>query len=373
MIRTGLAFLIGITCVATAPEADIVTGEIANKLDAYLKRLEANGFSGAIMATGPEFNLVRGYGFADREANLPVSTHTVFDIGSLTKQFTAAAIMKLWDEGKLQPGDTIDQYFENVPEDKRLMTIHHLLTHTAGMRDVFGGDYEVMERDEFVKRALEGSLKRPVGERYMYSNAGYSLLGAIIEKVSGMGFEEYLRKSFFEPLNMAQTGYVLPQWDKSKLAVGYVEGKRWGTPMDHLWADDGPYWNLRCNGGILSTVADMSTWHAALSTDRVLSERARERMFTPFADEGGGRSHYGYGWSVVKSSYGGTLITHNGGNGIFFADCYRYIDNDVFVVVMTNAAEEFDDRVVPLLAICYGKETELPPLDPPAWKTDTAR
>lgn len=354
---------------ASFANADTVQGDLGAKLDTYLTRLEANGFSGAVLiAKDGDIALEKAYGQADRESERPVTTDTVFDIGSITKQFTAAAIMKLWDEGKLHPADTIDKYFDNVPDDKRIMSIHHLLTHTAGLRDGFGRDYEVMERDALMQEILETRLRRPVGERYMYSNAGYSMLGAIIEKVSGMGYEEYLRKSFFDPLGMTQTGYVLPEWNKEKLAVGYVNADRWGTPLDHLWAEDGPYWNLRCNGGILSTVGDMYTWHNALLTDTVLSGQARDRMFTPLAKEGpGDSSHYGYGWTVHDSAYGGKLIAHNGGNGVFFADCYRYLDNDVFIVLMTNAAEEFD-ATAPIIALCYDREVELPELDPPAWK-----
>lgn len=368
-----IPFLVATLLLSLPARADeTVQGELGRKLDAYLARLEENGFSGAVLiAKDGEILLNKGYGFADREAKVPVTPETVFDIGSITKQFTAAAIMKLWDEGKLHPSDTIDQYFDDVPDDKRIMSIHHLLTHTSGVRDVFGPDYAVMERDTIVERILKGGLKRPVGERYMYSNAGYSLLGAIVEKVSGMGYEAYLRKSFFDPLGMDQTGYVLPDWDKSKLAVGYYGAERWGTPIDHLWADDGPYWNLRCNGGILSTVGNMYTWHQALKTDVVLSDQARERMFTPFAKEDPeGISYYGYGWTIVESNlFGGTLITHNGGNGIFFADCYRYIDADIFLQIMTNAADEFD-RVSPLLQILAGEGPELPELDPPAWRSE---
>jgi CubicO group peptidase (beta-lactamase class C family) len=325
----------------------VVRGELGPKLDDYLTRIEQAGFSGAwLVAKEGDVVLAKGYGMADREKGVPVTPDTVFDIGSITKQFTAAAILKLEMEGKLSVDDRITAYFDNVPQDRETVTIHHLLTHTSGMRESLGSDYAPITREKIVERAMKAKLLWQPGERYRYSNAGYSLLGAIVEMVSGGSYEAYLRENLFEPAGMTQTGYLLPQWKPDRLACGYTRNKDWGTPLDHRWDSDGPYWNLRANGGILSTVWDMYRWHLALKGDKILSKEAKNKMFTPHVpEEEGGKSYYGYGWVWVKTGRRTTLITHNGGNGIFFADFLRYVDEDVVILFMTNCLANFSIKI----------------------------
>jgi CubicO group peptidase (beta-lactamase class C family) len=318
---------------------EIVRGELGEKLDAHMTAQAAGGFSGVlVVARGGEVVISKGYGDADLENKLPYTSATVFDIGSITKQFTAAAIVHLESAGKLRVEDTIGKYFADVPADKRTITLHHLLTHSAGLRDNFGGDYEVMSRDDIVHQALASKLLTPPGQSYRYSNAGYSLLAAVVEIVSGAGYEAYLREHFFGPLNMAQTGYRLPDWTKSSIARGVRKtGEAWGSPLDKRWADDGPYWNLRGNGGILSTVGDMYRWHLALESDKVLSAVAKAKVFTGYVPEGlGARSHYGYGWSIAETARKTKLVTHNGGNEVFYAVVRRYVDEDTVVIMASN-------------------------------------
>src|SRR5262249_27224274 len=154
----------------------------------------------------------------------------LFSIGSITKQFTAAAILKLQMQGKLSVRDPIAKYLPNVPQDKSAITLHHLLTHSAGLESGFGpGDFEAVTRDEIIKRALASKLRSAPGKQYHYSNAGYSLLGAIVEIVSGGGYEAFLHEHLFKPAGMAQTGYRLPKWSSERLAQGYGRGgQRWG-------------------------------------------------------------------------------------------------------------------------------------------------
>jgi CubicO group peptidase (beta-lactamase class C family) len=329
--------LIGTATPGVAPV--IVKGELGQKLDGYLAELADKGTSGAyLVAKDGEVLLANGYGLANREKNIPVTPDTVFDIGSITKQFTAAAILKLEMQGKLSVDDPITQYFVGVPEERRATTLHHLLTHSAAMPDSLGGDYMPMKRATIIEQALESQPKCPPGERYRYSNVGYSLLGAIVEMVSGASYEEYLRENLFLPADMTQTGYLLPDWRSGQLAHGYRLKKDWGTPLDHRWDTDGPYWNLRANGGILSTVWDLYKWQLALAGTEVLSSEAKKKLFTPhIVEREGGDSYYAYGWVWTKTSRNTTLITHNGGNGVFFADFYWYVDENVVLILMTNA------------------------------------
>jgi CubicO group peptidase (beta-lactamase class C family) len=353
------------TVPGTTPAAAPTTDGLGAGLHAYLERVSPFGISAAfLVARGDTVILHEGYGLADRERGVAVESETVFDIGSITKQFTAAAILKLEEQGRLHVEDSIGRFFTDVPADKGGITLHHLLTHSSGLIGDLGGDYQVMPRDSLVRLALASELQWAPGTRFDYSNLGYSLLGAIVEIASGQPYERYLHESLFRPAGMARTGYTIPDWTPDELAVGYRSGRRWGTPLDHVWAPDGPWWNLRANGGILSTMGDLYRWHRALVGDAVLSSASREKMFTPHVPEGiGGDSHYGYGWAISTTPRGTRLIAHNGGNGYFFADFLRYVDEDVVIVLATNEA----DRDVPavrqrvIAAVFSGRPPALPP------------
>jgi CubicO group peptidase (beta-lactamase class C family) len=355
------------TAAARAPAEvrAISTDSLRRALSAYLERVQHYGLSGAVLVAKDGEVLVHGgYGLADREGNVSATAETVFDIGSITKQFTAAAILRLEEQGRLRVEDTISRFFTGVPADKRGITIHHLLTHSSGLIGDLGGDYQVMPRDTLIRRALASELQWAPGTRYDYSNLGYSLLGAIIERASGQSYEQYLRRHLLQPAGMWKTGYRIPEWTARELAVGYRGDHRWGTPLDHVWAPDGPWWNLRANGGLLSTVGDLYLWHLALQGDRVLSAESRRKFFQPHvAEDPDGRSHYAYGWAVFTTSRQTKLIAHNGGNGYFFADFLRYVDEDVVAIVATNAsAQEMNlarDRV--LGALFDGNVPQLPP------------
>jgi CubicO group peptidase (beta-lactamase class C family) len=354
----GLVLALALATLAAAP-----TPTLREKLDAHMSRLEAYGFSGSILvAKGGEVILNKGYGFADAKRKVPFTADTAFDIGSITKQFTAAAILKLEMQGKLGVSDPLSKWFEGVPEDKKGITLHHLLTHSAGLEDVFGGDYEEMPRDRLVKAALESKLLWAPGTRYRYSNSGYSLLGAVVEKASGRPYEEYLRENLWKPAGMTRTGYRLQE--KGPLAHGVDgEGKDWGTPVDKLWAPDGPWWNLRANGGVLSTTGDLYKWHKALEGEAILSKEAKAKMFTPHVPEDEeGSSHYGYGWAIFETPRNTRLISHNGGNGIFHADFRRYVDDGVVLIIGSNR-QDFRSipAVGPITRLIFNADYSAPP------------
>ena len=333
---------------ATSPNSTgTVRGAMGKKLDAHLTKMVESGYSGAvIVAKDGEIILRKGYGYANREKQLPVTPRTVFTIGSITKQFTGAAIVKLEMQGKLHVTDTIDQYFPNVPQDKKDITLHQLLTHTAGMPDALGRDFDTSAtRKAFLRLAMESKLRSKPGSKHAYSNAGYSLLGMIVEKASGMGYEAYLREHLFEPADMMQTGYMLPQYAPDSLAVGYRKDKPWGTVLGHPMLDDGPGWHLRANGGIHSTIDDMHRWHVALQGTKVLSEEAKKKYFAPHVNEGFGDSFYGYGWVNFNTRRGTRLLAHNGGNMIFSADFRRYVDEDVVIFHATNSSQYNPDSI----------------------------
>ncbi|HTQ78447.1 MAG TPA: serine hydrolase domain-containing protein, partial [Thermoanaerobaculia bacterium] len=244
------SFLFVFTCAAACPASlpasrGEVHGPVGQALDAYFSKLEAFGYSGsALVAQGGQVVLDKGYGLANREKALPYTNETIFDIASISKQFTAAAIVKLEQEGKLKVEDPISKFFGPVPEDKAPITLHMLLTHTSGMPDVLGTDeYEPVSRQEMIRRALAADLVRPPGKKFWYSNAGYSMLAAVVEIASKEPFEKYLTEHLFKPAGMDHTGFHVA--DRERVAHGYTPTGDWGAPYDHPWAPDGPYWNLR--------------------------------------------------------------------------------------------------------------------------------
>ena len=335
------------------------------RVDAFLTRLVPFGYSGAVIVERDgKVVLRKAYGMADREAGVAMTPDHVFTIGSITKQFTGAAILKLEMQGKLSTDDLLSKYIDGVPADKKSITLHQLLTHTAGFGGASGDDFAPDgTRDRVVRQVLAEPLLSAPGETYRYSNIGYSLLGAVVEIVSGQSYEAYLAEHLFAPAGMKRTGYLLPGYEPSELAVGYREGRRWGTVLERPMLEDGPSWHLRANGGIHSTVDDMRLWHRALLDDTVLSAAAREKYFHPFAAEGpDGESHYGYGWSISESPTGGTRIAHNGGNMVFGADCHRYVEDGLMMfVTKTSSESEVDALGFGVADTLFGEGPDLPP------------
>jgi CubicO group peptidase (beta-lactamase class C family) len=356
--------LLSLACRRQGGEAADDSGPgLAEKIDTYMGRLAAGGFSGALLvAKNGTILLEKGYGPADRERAVPISNDTVFTIGSITKQFTAAAILKLQMGGKLSVSDPITKYFGEVPEDKRQITLHHLLTHTAGFPGAIGDDFDPVDRDAFVKLAMETELLQAPGERYEYSNVGFSLLGIIVEIVSGEGYEKFLHDNLFGPAGMMETGYLIPAWKDGQLAHGYRGDTDWGTLRDKAWREDGPGWHLRANGGILSTLGDMYRWHRALEGDEILDAEAKILYYTPHVPENEeGSSHYGYGWAIFRTPRNTRLIAHNGGNMIFAADFLRYLDERVVIIAFSNTAGKPAWKASETVAkIVFGEPYSLP-------------
>lgn len=323
-----------------------VKNEINNKIETYLANLEQTGFSGSVfVAKEGEIILSKGYGFSNRENQTKNDSKTIFDIGSVTKQFTAAGILKLEMLGKLSVNDKISMYFENLPEDKKTITIHHLLTHSSGLPSGIGDDYDAISTDEFLKKAFNQQLLFPIGNSYEYSNVGYSILGIIIEKISKKTYEEFLYQNLWKPSKMEQTGYTRPDF-KNKEAIGYNGERGVGKPTEQKWDVDAPFWHLKANGGVLSSTEDMYKWHLALFTNNILSETAKEKYFTPYIQEGeDAPSYYGYGWAIYNTSRNTRLAAHNGGNGIFFADYWRYLDDDMVIIILNNNATPYSEII----------------------------
>jgi CubicO group peptidase (beta-lactamase class C family) len=343
--------------------------DLPRQIRNYLSLLEGFGFSGSMLVAKDGKVLVESaYGLADKQKNIAFRTETIFDIGSVSKQFTAAAVLILESDGKLSVADPISKYLKGVPDNKAGITIHQLLTHTSGLAMDFGGDYEKVTRDMIVERAMASELRSPPGQRHAYSNAGYSLLAAIVEIASGENFENFLRRRVFRPAGMTSSGYFFTESMTSRLARGYKNGEDWGIGVDKAAATGGDFWNLIGNGGIHSTVGDMYKWVHALGQGKVLTSEALAKFFGPHVLVNANylRSnsplYYAYGWYVWKRPKK-TLIFHLGGNGVFNA-AVRYHVDDRSVVIYSSNVSEFHDPDYPVPAIeriLEGEAVRTPP------------
>jgi len=313
----------------------------ATHLDSLV--IKNKNFSGAIgiySASNNDFERHFALGFANKEKATPFSTDTVTDMGSLTKQFTGAAIVRLVSQNKLSAQDKLGQHLSGLKPHLANVTLHQLLTHSAGITEETGDDYASFTLQDLLQQLNQQPLAYKVGTHH-YSNLGYSLLTAVIEKVSGLSYEQFLRKEFFQPLGMSHTGYQLPGFTDNEVAFGYEDTDNWGQSHNKNWAKDGPYWNLRGNGGILSTVSDMAKWVKALHGEQVFSTKEKALLFGHHVQEHPKlQSFYGYGWVGEDiNNKGNKIIWHNGSNGIFTAEVRYYPQDDLFFIVVSNQAE----------------------------------
>lgn len=342
-------------CGTTAQEMNTSPSmEMGERIDEYMKRCEPFGFSGALMVAKDGKILVNnGYGYANRKTGKMNDKNSVFSTGSVTKQFTAAAILKLEMMGKVSTDDGLDKYF-TIPEDKKGITLHHLLTHTSGLPLAFSGDdFQKMDREEYLKRTFGSKLAFAPGERFKYSNVGYVLLALILEKQSGMSYEEFLNKHLFTPSGMTRTGYKIPEWNDENFVHIYNGDKENGTTA--MFTE--PTIHLLGNGGILSTTGDMFLWMESLKEYKVLSEEATVKLFTPF------RNQYAYGWDSIDD---GNLRQHNGGSSLGCgAELRWFVEEDLVTMIFTNATIDGDIgfNVVrnELEAMTMGDEVPMPP------------
>lgn len=306
----------------------------AARIDSILQAEAAQGMSAVLrMESRDSVLLHRAYGMRDREAGEPLRIDHGFDIGSLVKPITAVAVLRAQEEGLLATTDTVGAYLPEAPPGKRGITIDQLLTHSGGLDDVFGGDYELVSRAEAIDRILGARLRFPPGDTTIYSNSGYTLLAILLEEATGEAYEAYVRRAVLEPAGAQGIGYVLAGWQNVDLAVGYrANGERWGTPMDQPWLDDGVSWTFRGAGGMLGTAAQMAAWYEGLIDGAVLEPDAL-------------RDYYAIG-AVESGTVSGLVMAHAGGNGIFNTLQISWLEPDVHMTLFTSTASPYNAETV---------------------------
>lgn len=309
------------------------------KIDTYLSNGTANGFSGAMLVTiEGEVIINKGYGLANKDTKSLINPNTIFDIGSNTKQFTSTAILKLVEQNKLSVTDSLSKYFTDLPIDKQNITIHQLLTHSAGFLDSQGRDFDEISQKDFFEKLFASKLLFEPGENYSYSNTGYSILGRIIELASSQSYEAFLNEHLFTPAGMLQTGYLLPKWDTKQLSHGYNRNIIETESTVTRYQEDGVVnWHLKGNGGINSTQNDMLLWYKALKTNKILTPESFEKLTTPYVSSSNSTYSYGYGWGFKKTENDRLRLSHNGSNGPFAHSLIWYPKEDLYIVYATNA------------------------------------
>lgn len=298
----------------------------------------------------------KAFGMADLELDVPMQPDMVFRIGSITKQFTAVAILQLMEQGKLSLQDEITKYLPDYPMHGHSITIEHLLTHTSGIKSYtnvpeFGDMIRTdMTPEEVVEKIKPLPMEFAPGMKWNYNNSGYFLLGYIIEKVSGKKYAEYLKENFFIPLGMTSTLYGDDTKIVKKRASGYQPGEK-GTVNADFMSMTLPY----AAGSIMSTVDDLYRWNRALLEYKLVKKESLEMAWTSYKLADGKDTHYGYGW-FMSEIHGSSTIEHGGGINGYLTSSFYLPEEDVFVALFSNntgKAPEF--TALKLAAATIGK------------------
>lgn len=297
-----------------------------------------------------EMVVAKGYGYANVEHNVPVAAETIFQSGSVGKQFTAVAVMLQVEDGKLALDDSITTYLKDAPKSWQPITVRHLLTHTSGIPNYTTGTFNY-RRDYTEKALVDEAFKLELefepGSRWNYSNTGYVLLGILVRKVSGKFYGDVLRERVFEPLGM-KTSRIISESDiVPHRAAGYriVNGKI----ANQQWVS--PSLNTTADGALYLTVLDMIAWDKGLREKAILKSESWDAVFTPVKLTNGDTHQYGFGWGIDKVA-GQTVHEHGGAWQGFQAQITRYIDADFTVIVFANlAGAELDPFVNEVVSV----------------------
>ena len=338
--------------------------ELADKIDAILGAEIAPGEPGAAVAAlrDGEFLHCKGYGLANVEWGNPITTDTVFHIASLTKQFTATAIMMLKERGQISLDAPLESVLSDFPAQGRRVTVRHLLNHTSGIKS-----YTLLPNQHREMARLASSLADLVGkiaglpfdfepgERYLYNNSGYVLLGAIIERASGMKYRDFLDREIFRPLGMTRTQYLFDEPVVPRRAAGYQRGR---GGIENAFFASATYYHAA--GGLGSTVRDLARWDRAVRTNRLMPAESFAQMLQPTVLSDGSEFPYGYGWGT--GAYRGRRVYHHTG-GITGFSCHMLHcrDEGVTTIVLSNLYQFPFYRVTRALArSVFGEDLAVP-------------
>jgi CubicO group peptidase (beta-lactamase class C family) len=328
--------LIALELTGRAPAADDVAGRIDMFVQSEMARQHVPGVAIGVVRGGAVFK-AQGYGYANIEHMVPVGPETIFQSGSLGKQFTAAAVMLQIERRRLGLDDAISKFFPDAPPSWNAIKVRHLLTHTSGIPDYTDGTIDLRRdytEDDFVKFAFGLPLEFPAGSRWNYSNTGYVLLGAIVRKVSGRFYGDVLADEVFKQLGMT-TARVISEADiVPHRAAGYRLDK--GELKNQEWV--APSLNTTADGALYFSVRDLLAWDAGVHARKVLSADSWNQILTPVRLASGKPFPYGFGWGIEERA-GYPLHQHGGSWQGFKTHYARFVrpgDEELSVIALTN-------------------------------------
>lgn len=310
-----------------------VVGQRDDRVDRYVQaemsRQNIPGLALAVVRNGKVIK-AKGYGLASVETGGRTTENTVFRLGSVSKQFLAAGIMLLVQDGKLDLNEQVGKFFPDAPETWNKITVRQLLSHTSGLiRDV--PDFDALKQipdAEAIRRTYSLPLDFPAGTRWQYSNVGYYILAEMISRISGQPWSDFIAERIFKPLGMNRT--------RTADLIEIVPERASGYTLTDKGLENGAVWiALRPPGAFLSTVTDMAKWDAALYSDRILSAATRTQMWAPVKLPDGTETGYGYGW-FIDSIGGRRRIYHYGSQPGFKTMFARYPDDKLTVIILAN-------------------------------------
>jgi D-alanyl-D-alanine carboxypeptidase len=335
---------------------NILNAQIHTKIDslinAEMQKQRIPGLSMVVVRDG-NIDYVKGYGIANLEHNVPVKPETIFQSGSVGKQFTAFAIMLLVEDGKISLNDPISKFFPDAPSSWEKITIRNLLTHTGGFGD-YPADFNF--RDSYTEDTLFRIVSKiPVlfqaGEKSQYSNLGYLTLGLIISKVTGKFYGEFLEQRIFEPLGMHTASIISERDIVPNRAAGYriindeIKNQQWVSPTVNTTAD----------GSLYLTALDMAKWEAGLNAGKLLKNESYEAMWSPAKLNNGTTYPYGFGWAI-DSLNGKRILEHNGTWQGFESVIKRYPEKKLAVVVFANLRASSPNKIATRILEVYQPE-----------------
>lgn len=340
-------------------------GQLSTKYDKLLSAHLKSDEPGAtvLVARNGQVIYEKALGMANIELNVPMRAEHVFKIASVTKQFTAVAILQLMEQGKLSLQDELTKFIPDYPTQGYRITIEHLLTHTSGILD-FAKIRETPNRmagdltpEQMINIFKEQPLRFPPGTQWEYSNSGYFLLGYIIERITGKTYGEYLEERIFKPAGMSRSFYGGETQLVTNRADGYTRAQQGFINAPHISMTH-PY----AAGAILSTVEDLFKWHQALNSYKLIRKENLEKALTPYTLTDGKKTRYGYGWRF-GSIQDSPSFWHAGGINGFTSMAMFLPEEDVFVAVLSNSdAGSHEEIAAKLAALAIGKPYEYTPI-----------
>jgi CubicO group peptidase (beta-lactamase class C family) len=340
-----------------SPVTNSFSQSFEKKTDAMLSEYYPTDEPGAAVLVAKADKVIyrKAFGMANLEHNIPMRPEMVFEIGSITKQFTAVSILMLMEDGKLTLDDDITKYIEDYPVQGHHISIHHLLTHTSGIKSYTSmEEWQQVWRKDFTNEELVNFFKnQPMdfapGEEFRYNNSAYFLLGVIIEKASGMTYAEFLEGRIFKPLGMDHSLYGSHRKVIENRANAYQNEDGWVKAQYLSMTQPG------AAGAIMSTVDDMYTWNKAVRDNKLVKQESIDRAFKNYTLNNGEKINYGYGW-MPNEIQGSPTLEHSGGIFGYTSNGIWLPQEDVYVIMLTNRDDKGPNYVsTKLAALALGK------------------